>query len=124
MLTGYAPEKIQYGINRYKGEVRRLYRTMETQLNETKSGFLVGDRCTIADISCWGWVAASSKRPLLPPGNISERVCADNQRQSGRVLISTSSRRSRSGCLSSSSAPASRRDAMCPRSMARWISTA
>lgn len=55
----YAPEKIQYGINRYKGEVRRLYRTMENQLKATNTGFLVGDRCTIADISCWGWVAAS-----------------------------------------------------------------
>ncbi|KXJ92718.1 glutathione S-transferase [Microdochium bolleyi] len=55
----YAPEKIPYGINRYKGEVRRLYRTMENQLNENKTGFLVGNKCTIADISCWGWIAAS-----------------------------------------------------------------
>ncbi|RYO79686.1 hypothetical protein DL766_008417 [Monosporascus sp. MC13-8B] len=55
----YAPEKIQYGIDRYRNETRRLYRTMETQLKSSTSGYLVGDRCTIADIACWGWVAAA-----------------------------------------------------------------
>ncbi|KAJ9142604.1 Disulfide-bond oxidoreductase YfcG [Pleurostoma richardsiae] len=54
----YAPEKIQYGINRYQNETRRLYRVMETQLEKSKSGYLVGDRLTIADIASWGWVAA------------------------------------------------------------------
>ncbi|RYP86341.1 hypothetical protein DL770_004933 [Monosporascus sp. CRB-9-2] len=55
----YAPERIQYGIDRYRNETRRLYRTMETQLKSSTSGYLVGDRCTIADIACWGWVAAA-----------------------------------------------------------------
>ncbi|KAI1138562.1 glutathione S-transferase [Hypoxylon sp. FL0543] len=55
----YAPERIEYGINRYKNETRRLYRTLETQLKSSTSGYLVGDRCTSADISCWGWVAAA-----------------------------------------------------------------
>lgn len=54
----YAPEKIQYGIDRYRTETRRLYRVLDTHLQSSKSGFLVGDRLTIADISCWGWVAA------------------------------------------------------------------
>ncbi|KAL2259517.1 hypothetical protein VTK26DRAFT_6785 [Humicola hyalothermophila] len=56
----YAPEKIQYGIDRYQNETRRLYRVMETQLSKSKSGYLVGDKCTIADLACWGWVAASA----------------------------------------------------------------
>lgn len=56
--TGYAPEKIKYGIDRYQNETRRLYRVMDTQLSKSTSGYLVGDRCTIADIACWGWVAA------------------------------------------------------------------
>ncbi|KAI0124300.1 glutathione S-transferase [Xylariales sp. AK1849] len=56
----YAPEKIQYGIDRYKNEVRRLYRTMDTALKASSSGYLVGDKCTIADMSCWGWVAAAA----------------------------------------------------------------
>ena len=72
--TGYAPEKIQYGIDRYQNETRRLYRVLDTQLSKSTSGYLVGDKCTIADISCWGWVAAGCEfvpylviahRPLL-----------------------------------------------------------
>ncbi|KAL6863292.1 Glutathione S-transferase 2 [Amphichorda felina] len=55
----YAPEKIPYGIDRYINETRRLYRTMDTHLAKQPSGYLVGDKCTIADISCWGWVAAA-----------------------------------------------------------------
>ncbi|KAH6986710.1 thioredoxin-like protein [Ilyonectria destructans] len=58
---GYAPEKIKYGINRYVNQTRRLYRTMDTHLAKSTSGFLVGDRVTIADISCWGWVAAAKR---------------------------------------------------------------
>ena len=33
---------------------------MDTALGQSSSGYLVGDRVTIADISCWGWVASSS----------------------------------------------------------------
>ncbi|EGO60448.1 hypothetical protein NEUTE1DRAFT_56840 [Neurospora tetrasperma FGSC 2508] len=55
-FTRYAPEKIEYGINRYQNETRRLYRVMDAQL--AKNEYLVGDRPTIADFSCWGWVAA------------------------------------------------------------------
>lgn len=58
--AGYAPEKMQYAIDRYTNETRRLYRTMDTHLAKSQSGYLVGDRVTIADISCWGWIAAHS----------------------------------------------------------------
>jgi glutathione S-transferase len=34
---------------------------MESQLAKSTSGFLVGDRVTIADISAWGWVASHGK---------------------------------------------------------------
>lgn len=64
---GYAPEKIQYGINRYQNETRRLYRVMDEALAKNKSGFLVGDRLTIADMSCWGWVSSHSECPLITP---------------------------------------------------------
>ncbi|KAK4157506.1 glutathione S-transferase [Chaetomidium leptoderma] len=59
-FTRYAPEKIQYGIDRYQNETRRLYRVLDTQLSKSKSGYLVGDRCTIADLACWGWAAAAN----------------------------------------------------------------
>ncbi|ROT35541.1 glutathione S-transferase GstA [Sodiomyces alkalinus F11] len=55
----YAPEKIQYGIDRYVNETRRLYRTLDTHLQNSPSGYIVGDRVTVADISCWGWVASA-----------------------------------------------------------------
>ncbi|KAI1080690.1 glutathione S-transferase GstA [Whalleya microplaca] len=55
----YAPEKIQYGINRYTNETRRLYRTLDTHLKTSTSGYLVGDRATIADFACFGWVASA-----------------------------------------------------------------
>ncbi|KAK1237443.1 hypothetical protein MKX08_003068 [Trichoderma sp. CBMAI-0020] len=54
----YAPEKIQYGINRYVNESRRLYGVMDAQLAKSSSGFLVGDRLTVADVAAWGWVAS------------------------------------------------------------------
>ena len=52
----YAPEKIQYGIDRYINETRRLYRVLDTHLENSKSGFLVGDHISIADITTIGWV--------------------------------------------------------------------
>lgn len=55
----YAPEKIEYGINRYQNETRRLYGVLDKHLEKSSSGYIVGDKCTIADIAHWGWVAAS-----------------------------------------------------------------
>ncbi|KAI9889256.1 MAG: hypothetical protein M1814_005631 [Vezdaea aestivalis] len=55
----YAPEKIQYGIDRYVNETKRLYQTLDTHLADTKKPYLVGDKCTIADIAHYGWVAGS-----------------------------------------------------------------
>lgn len=49
----YAPEKIEYGINRYTNEVNRLYGVMNKRLAETE--YLAGDY-SIADMACIGWV--------------------------------------------------------------------
>lgn len=49
----YAPEKIEYGINRYTNEVNRLYGVMNKRLADRD--FLAGDY-SIADIACIGWV--------------------------------------------------------------------
>lgn len=59
-FTRYAPEKIQYGIERYQNETRRLYRVLDTHLKEGDKQYLVGDKCTIADIAHWGWVAVAA----------------------------------------------------------------
>ena len=55
----YAPEKIQYGISRYQNEVKRLYGVLEKHLASAGSDYLVGNKCTIADISHWGWIGAA-----------------------------------------------------------------
>jgi len=76
----YAPEKIEYGITRYQTETKRLYSVLEARLVEQKAGnhtvaggeassagdtktvgqspgpWIVGDKCTIADIACFSWV--------------------------------------------------------------------
>ncbi|KAK2743645.1 hypothetical protein FQN57_004754 [Myotisia sp. PD_48] len=55
----YASEHVPYGINRYQNETRRLYGVLNEHLSKSKSGYLVGDHITIADISHWGWIAAA-----------------------------------------------------------------
>lgn len=59
-FTRYAPETIEYGVNRYQNETRRLYGVLNKQLENSTSGYLVGDKCTIADIAHWGWIVSSS----------------------------------------------------------------
>ncbi|KAL9108736.1 MAG: hypothetical protein Q9227_006532 [Pyrenula ochraceoflavens] len=53
----YAPEKIEYGVNRYVNETRRLYGVLDKHLSASKSGYIVGDHISIADCTCIGWVA-------------------------------------------------------------------
>lgn len=60
-ILGYAPEKLKYPIDRYVNESHRLYRTLDRQLAKNGTGYIVGDRVTVADIAIWPWVAAHSK---------------------------------------------------------------
>jgi glutathione S-transferase len=55
----YAPEKIEYGVNRYVNETRRLYGVLDKHLAASKSGFIVGDHISIADITTIGWVMSA-----------------------------------------------------------------
>lgn len=55
-FTRYAPEYIEYGINRYQNETHHLYKVLDDHLKKSTSGYLVGDRCTIPDIAHYGWV--------------------------------------------------------------------
>ena len=48
-----APEQIPYAIARYKEEVERLYRVLDTRLRDHE--YLAGDY-SIADIATWPWV--------------------------------------------------------------------
>lgn len=58
-FSRYAPEHIEYGVKRYTNETRRLYGVLNTHLEKSTSGYLVGDKCTIADIAHWGWISSA-----------------------------------------------------------------
>lgn len=50
----YAPEKIDYAINRYTNEAKRLYGVIDKQLSKT--AYLAGDEYTIADMATFPWL--------------------------------------------------------------------
>lgn len=49
----YAPEKLEYPINRFTMEVKRQLDVLDRRLAE--SPYLAGDTYTIADIAVWSW---------------------------------------------------------------------
>ncbi|HBZ69629.1 MAG TPA: thiol:disulfide oxidoreductase [Deltaproteobacteria bacterium] len=49
----YAPEKIQYGVDRYTNEANRLYGVLNKRLADRP--FVAGDY-SIADMACWPWI--------------------------------------------------------------------
>jgi GST-like protein len=49
----YAPEKIDYAINRYTNEARRLYGVMDKRLSEAE--YFAGKEYSIADIAIFPW---------------------------------------------------------------------
>jgi GSH-dependent disulfide-bond oxidoreductase len=50
----YAPEKIDYAINRYTNEAKRLYGVMDKRL--AKSKYIGGSEYSIADIAVFPWL--------------------------------------------------------------------
>lgn len=50
----YAPEKIEYAVNRYTNEAKRLYGVMDRQLAKHK--FIAGSEYTVADIAIFPWL--------------------------------------------------------------------
>jgi GST-like protein len=49
----YAPEKVEYAINRYTNETRRLYGVMDKEL--AKKRFIAGKDYSIADMAIFPW---------------------------------------------------------------------
>ncbi|MGM8931727.1 glutathione-dependent disulfide-bond oxidoreductase [Salinicola halophyticus] len=49
----YAPEKIEYAIDRFTMEAKRQLDVLDRRLAETR--YLAGDEYTIADIATWSW---------------------------------------------------------------------
>jgi GST-like protein len=50
----YAPEKIEYAVNRYTNEARRLYGVMDKRLGESE--YIAGAEYGIADIAIFPWL--------------------------------------------------------------------
>jgi GST-like protein len=105
----YAPEKIQYAIERYQNETKRLYGVLDARLKEHE--YLAGDY-SIADISTWPWVSihawagieiadlpnlarwleAVGKRPAVQKGRavptpIDPNARAEDVKKAGRSML-------------------------------------
>jgi GST-like protein len=55
----YAPERIQYAIDRYTDEANRLYGVLDRQLDGRE--YIAGD-FSIADIACWPWIVPHARQ--------------------------------------------------------------
>ena len=62
----YAPQKIEYAIDRFAMEVKRQMDVLNRRLGEVK--YLAGDEYTLADIAVWPWYGALSKGLLYNSG--------------------------------------------------------
>ncbi|MBJ7379206.1 MAG: glutathione S-transferase family protein [Polynucleobacter sp.] len=56
----YAPEKIEYAVNRYTNEAKRLYGVLNERLS--KSTYIAGNTYTIADIAIFPWTRGWEKQ--------------------------------------------------------------
>jgi GST-like protein len=61
-FRSYAPEKIEYAINRYTNEAKRLYRVVDKQLS--LNAYLAGNAYTIADIATFPWLRSSKNQGI------------------------------------------------------------
>jgi GSH-dependent disulfide-bond oxidoreductase len=59
----YAPEKLEYAINRYSNEARRLYGVMDKRLSHKK--WLGGDEYSIADIATFPWLRSWQNQGIV-----------------------------------------------------------
>ncbi|GAV30416.1 hypothetical protein PMKS-003927 [Pichia membranifaciens] len=52
----FAPQKDEFAIERYHKETLRLLGVLEERLERTKTGYLVGDHLSLADIVSYPWI--------------------------------------------------------------------
>ncbi|WP_043529835.1 glutathione binding-like protein [Litchfieldella xinjiangensis] len=53
-FRNYAPQKIEYAVERYINETSRLYSVLDKRLDDNE--FVGGDEYTIADMAIWPWI--------------------------------------------------------------------
>jgi GSH-dependent disulfide-bond oxidoreductase len=59
----YAPQKLDYAIDRYSNEAKRLYGVIERRLAQSK--YLGGDEYSIADIATFPWLRSWEKQGIV-----------------------------------------------------------
>ena len=59
----YAPEKIDYAVDRYTNEARRLYAVMDTQIRRT-GAWIAGAEYGIADIAIFPWLRSAENQGI------------------------------------------------------------
>jgi GSH-dependent disulfide-bond oxidoreductase len=59
----YAPDKVQYAIDRYSNEAKRLYNVIDRRLAASK--WLGGDEYTIADIATFPWLRSWERQGIV-----------------------------------------------------------
>jgi GST-like protein len=62
----YAPQKIEYAIDRFAMETKRQMDVLDRRLAETR--YLAGDTYSIADMAVWPWYGALAKGQLYEAG--------------------------------------------------------
>jgi len=72
----YAPEKLEYPINRYTMEVKRQLDVLDRNLAERK--FLCGDSYTIADMATWPWYGGLVLNKLYDAGEFLDAASYTN----------------------------------------------
>lgn len=58
----YAPEKIEYAINRYTNEAKRLYGVLDKKLS--CDNYIAGDSYTIADMAIFPWLRSHERQGI------------------------------------------------------------
>ncbi|PMR73312.1 glutathione binding-like protein [Billgrantia endophytica] len=61
-FRNYAPEKIDYAIERYLRETARLYGVLDQRLEDHE--YVGGDKYSIADMAIWPWIKPYEKQGL------------------------------------------------------------
>ena len=82
-FTNYAPEKIEYALNRYGDEYNRLLGVIDKQLADRD--YLCGDY-SIADMASWPWVVVHER--INQSLDEFPRVTAWNERMQARPAVS------------------------------------
>jgi GST-like protein len=62
-FLGYAPEKIEYAMKRYRNEANRLYGVVERRLQE--SAFVACGEYTIADMAIMPWMRFPERQGVV-----------------------------------------------------------